>query len=259
MTSIFGWTFSKEAKLANGDDRPIVIGETLTIEPPIVPCSHGLHLSVRAIDALEYAPGPLCWRVRGSGVIVPHGDPVDKCACSERTAIAGFDATETLRAFARWCALSVIDKWDAPDAVRRYLETGDESLREAASEAAWAARDAAREAAREAAWAAWAAREAARGAAREAARDAASDAVREAMWATRDAARAARNATRKVASDAASDAARDAMWATRDAARDAAREAQNAKLEAALLAGCGLATPAPCLLLRKENHETPLG
>ena len=44
-----------------------------------------------------------------------------------------------LREFARWCALSVIDKWDAPEIVRRYLETGDESIRAAAIAAASAA------------------------------------------------------------------------------------------------------------------------
>ena len=42
--------------------------------------------------------------------------------------VATFDATDLLREFARWCALQAINKWDAPDVVREYLETGDESL-----------------------------------------------------------------------------------------------------------------------------------
>ena len=46
---------------------------------------------------------------------------------------------ETLREFARWCALQVIDLWDAPDVVRRYLETGDETLRDASQSAALSA------------------------------------------------------------------------------------------------------------------------
>ena len=35
--------------------------------------------------------------------------------------------------------VEVVDLWDAPDAVRQYLETGDETLRAAARAAAWAA------------------------------------------------------------------------------------------------------------------------
>ena len=93
-------------------------------------------------------------------------------------------------------ALAVIHLWDAPDVVRRYLETGDESIR-----------DAARAAARDAAWAAaWAAtRDAAWAAARAAARD------------------AARAAARAAAGDAAWDAAGDAAW---DAAGDQHRKLQ---------------------------------
>jgi hypothetical protein len=57
-----------------------------------------------------------------------------------------------LREFARWCALQVIHLWDAPDVVRQYLETGDESLRAAARAATRAAaRNAARNAACDAA------------------------------------------------------------------------------------------------------------
>ena len=41
------------------------------------------------------------------------------------------------REFACWCALQVIDKWDAPDVVREYLETGDEEIRSAAWSVAW--------------------------------------------------------------------------------------------------------------------------
>lgn len=79
---------------------------------------------------------------------------------------------EALREFARWCALQVIDKWDAPVSVREYLETGNESLREdarslaelaeipeeqgaaeaAAEAAAWAMVDDVEKAAKEAAW-----------------------------------------------------------------------------------------------------------
>ena len=64
-----------------------------------------------------------------------------------RKILARVDLTEVCRAFARAEAFRVMHLWDAPDLVRRYLETGDETIRAAA----WAA---ARAAASDAAWAA---------------------------------------------------------------------------------------------------------
>ncbi len=160
--------------LSHGDDRSVAVGITHTVEPPIVPCERGLHASVHPADALEYATTATLWMVDLGGEILEHGG--DKIAASERTYLARIDATELLRAHARWCASQVIDLWDAPDVVRQYLATGDESLRAAARAAAWAAawaaaRAAAGDAARAAAWAA--AGDAARAAAGDAARDAA--------------------------------------------------------------------------------------
>jgi hypothetical protein len=138
----------------------VEVGKPYHVPPPIVPCERGLHASTRAIDALSYATGPVVTLVECSGEIVEHGIPVDKIACSNRVALWGYDATEELRYFARWCALEVIYLWpDAPDVVREYLETGDEEIwdaaRAAARDAAWAAaRAAARAAAGAAAWAA---------------------------------------------------------------------------------------------------------
>jgi hypothetical protein len=43
---------------------------------------------------------------------------------------------ETLREFARWCALQVVHLWDAPEIVIEYLQTGDEELMVAAAYAA---------------------------------------------------------------------------------------------------------------------------
>ncbi len=111
-------------------------------------------------------------RVELEGDLVSHGDPTDKWVGRRRKIEASLDATNLLRAHARWCALQVIDLWDAPAVVRRYLTTGDDSL--------WAAaRDAARDAAWDAAWAA--ARDAARAAAGAAARAAAGAAPRAAQ------------------------------------------------------------------------------
>ena len=215
-TEIIGYWFAASDELPHGDGRKVVIGETLTVEPPIIPCERGLHASIDPFDALQYAPGPILYKVRLSGEIVAHDN--DKHAASERTAIARRDATEMLWAFARKMALSVLHLWDEPPIVREYLETGDESKRAAARDAAW---DAAWAAASDPAWAA----------ARDAAWDAARDAARDAAWAAaRD---AARDAAWAAANAAASAAARAAAW---DAAWDAARKLFN-EMVAALFDG----------------------
>jgi len=146
MKSVKGWWFGTAGrKLGYRDGRKIRIGSTHKVKGDIIPCSKGLHLSKRLIDALQYARGPIIYRVEGSGLIIPHGNPTDKYACSERTYLAGgIDISDTLRLFARKCALDVIHLWNPPDIVVQYLKTGD-----AARVAAW---DAARVAAWNAAW-----------------------------------------------------------------------------------------------------------
>ena len=171
--------FTNGNKLRDG--RPVpAIGEWLEHDGDVIPCESGLHASPTAFDALQYAPGAMLHKVYLDGVIVEHGSPVDKYAASRRMIVASIDATDVCRRFARRVALDVAHLWEMPDVVRQYLETGDESLRDAA----WAA-------ARAAAWdAAWGARAAARAAAWDAAWVAAGDAARAAAWvATRDAAR----------------------------------------------------------------------
>jgi hypothetical protein len=206
MKKVKGWYFSAEnKKLGYDDGRQIRLGRTHKVKGEIIPCRHGLHLSKNIIDALQYAAGPIVWKVEGTGIIIPHGDPVDKYACSERTYIAGgIDIEDVYRDFARKCALDVIHLWDAPAIVVEYLKTGNEDIRDAALDAALdAARAAASAAARAAAWAAaW-------DAVRAAAWDAALDAAWDAAW------------------DAAGDAARDAAG---DAAWSAARAKQNRRL-----------------------------
>ena len=161
------------------DGRPIPpIGEWLEHEGEIVPCQSGLHSSECPFDALQYAPGNTLHRVELEGGLVPHGDPPDKWVGRRRKIVATIDAEELLRGFARWCALQVIDMWDAPPVVREYLETGDERKRDAARDAAREARAATR-----AAWAAW-------GAAR--ATGAAAWAASRAAWGAAGEARAAR-------------------------------------------------------------------
>ena len=164
------------SKLRDGWPVP-AIGEKLVFQGEPILCEQGLHFSLHPFDALQYAPGPMLHRVRVGGIVV-HGE--DKGVCTERTIVASVDATAMLRKFACDIALEGLPA-HAPDVVRRYLLTQDESLRIAARNAAWgaaleaaleAARNAAREAARDAAW----------GAARNAAREAALESAWGAAW-----------------------------------------------------------------------------
>jgi hypothetical protein len=134
---ITGYHFTS-ATLRNGEPIPKP-GVWLVHTGEISPCSSGLHASVKVFDALTYAPGPMLHKVILAGELQPHGDPVDKYVGRKRKILATIDATQLLWDFARWCALSVADKWDCPPTVRKYLETGDETLRAAAWDAAWAA------------------------------------------------------------------------------------------------------------------------
>jgi len=233
---VLAWHWTADT-LRDGRAIPPV-GETLRHEGRMVICESGLHASERLIDALSYAPGPTLHRVRCGGDIIRQDD---KLCVRERTIIWSHRVSgDLLRSFARQQALSVLHLWDAPEIVKQYLATGNETLRDAAWAAARAAAwDAAWDAARDAAWAAawdaaraaaWdAAWDAARDAARAAAWDAAWDAARDAAWAAaRDAAwAAARDAAWDAARDAARAAAWDAAWA---AARDAAWDAANTEL-----------------------------
>ena len=139
---MIAWHFlQSDRKLAYPPHTPVFTGQLLTVDPArLYLCAYGLHASERALDALNYAPGPIVCRARLGGRILTGED---KACASERTVIAMADATEVLRAFARACALDVIDEWDAPAVVREYLETGNESLwvaaRSARSAAWWSA------------------------------------------------------------------------------------------------------------------------
>src|SRR5574343_109471 len=173
------WFEPADGLLQYGDGRKPEKGITHTVCVKPVPCKAGLHASVRSIDALVYARSSVLWRVQLGGAIV-HDNK--KCSATERTYIQRIDIEPQLREFARWCALQVIHLWDAPDVVRQYLETGDESLRDAAQAAVW---DAAEDVASEAAAARVAAAASAVRDARDARSAAAASAVRDAesAWA----------------------------------------------------------------------------
>jgi hypothetical protein len=139
------------------DGRPIPAdGEWLEHQGKVVICQSGLHASSHPFDALKYALGKTLCLVEVEGVVARQDD---KLVAKRRRIVKRFDAEPLMREFSRWCALQVIELWDAPEVVRQYLTTGDESIRGAAWAAAGAAagaaaRGAVRAAARDAAWAA---------------------------------------------------------------------------------------------------------
>jgi hypothetical protein len=129
MKKIKAWYFSGiDKKLRYGDGRTIKVG------------------SVKPLDALNYAPGPVVWRVELAGDM---DIGYDKIAATECKYLWGYDATDVLRLFARKCALDVVHLWHAPEIVVRYLKTGDESIRASAFASAFAS---ARASARASAW-----------------------------------------------------------------------------------------------------------
>ena len=120
-------------------------GEWLEHEGPLVMCKSGLHASLEAYDALQYAPGPNLAVVEVDGEILRG---TDKLVASRRRIVRRIDATDLLFRFARAEALKVIHLWDAPPVVREFLETGEESKRAASWEASEASREASLAAAR---------------------------------------------------------------------------------------------------------------
>jgi hypothetical protein len=196
MKPIKCWHFLQDdRRLRWGTKEVVEVGQTYTVDFPYefdgggfkeiydkpALCKAGVHGSRRILDALQYAPGPICCRVKIWGEVIAGKD---KLVGRSRKVLQMIDATDILRKFARLCALDIIHLWDAPDVVVEYLKTGNEAIREAAWDAVRAAAGAA--------WSAWDAAEDARyavedaGYAVEAAWDAA-DAARYAAWATGDA------------------------------------------------------------------------
>jgi len=250
---ILSWHFLRaDRKLGYEDGRLAEEGVTHEVAGDIALCKRGLHASIRAIDALQYAPGSVVARVELSGAII-HGD--DKLVASHRKYLRIIDATELLFEFGCWCAEEAIKArraegyaipaaCDEAIAVKRRHMRGDVSDKDLS--AAWsAAESAAWSAAESAAWSA--AESAARSAAESAAWSAAESAAGSAAWSAAES--AAWSAAESAARSAAWSAARSAAWsaarsaagsaagsAARYAARYAARSAQNAELERRLLA-----------------------
>ena len=185
---MLAWHFlAGDKRLGNGDGRLVEAGETLECKGDPKLCVNGMHGSVRLIDALKYASGPIVCRVKIEGDVI-EGE--DKLCGRRRTVLWLLDATRLLHEFACQCAEDALALVAQPDprsvaaieAKRKWLNgkiTDEEldSASAAASAAAWDAPLASRYAARAAAEAA------SRYAARSAASAVAWDGARDAAWA----------------------------------------------------------------------------
>jgi len=131
MNSITAWHFVGDTLR---DGRPIPAdGVWLRHDGPIVWCESGLYASPTPWDALTYAPGPTLCKVECKKI---HENRFEKIVCRERCIVKRIDITNLLREFACQQALSVAHLWEAPEIVRQYLETGDETMRYSALVAA---------------------------------------------------------------------------------------------------------------------------
>jgi hypothetical protein len=92
-------------------------------------CDRGYHGSARAIDALDYAPGPWVSKRPLEGVI----EGIDQVVGTAYTQQVGVDATEALWTFARLCAPHAMT-WDAAKDTAWY--TAGHAARIAAGDAA---------------------------------------------------------------------------------------------------------------------------
>ena len=172
MKTVLAWHFCRnDRKLGYSDGRLVKTGQTYKVGGKPILCQHGLHASIRLIDALNYAAGDVLCRVKLSGNIV-HGK--DKIAATERTVLSTRNISIILHEFACRCAERSLKKaevtdsrcWAAISAKRQWLrgEISDNQLAAARAAARAAAVDAARDVARAAA--VDAARDVARAAAR---------------------------------------------------------------------------------------------
>lgn len=121
----------------NGNDdrprlggRPVCIGEAVAVEGPLGMDKSWMHVRWRIIDAMYHrnCPLALCRIEMSRDVVVRR--PNDVGAIVEMLEV--YQTEVLMNRFTRWCALRVAGYWSMPPAMREYLETGDDRLREAA-------------------------------------------------------------------------------------------------------------------------------
>ena len=136
---MLAWHFS-DGTLGYSDDRRVEAGVMYTCEGTPELCRNGMHASIDPIDAIAFRKGCIVSRVDVTGGVLKQEG---KIVGANRLVLWTADATEVLRKFARLCATDVIDKWNAPEIIVRYLSTGDKKIRLEARSAAAAAAEAA--------------------------------------------------------------------------------------------------------------------
>lgn len=99
--SVLAWHFSHNEILGYNDGRKIVAGERHIVNCVPKCCQIGLHGSIKALDALNYAPGLIISRVLLTGNIDKQKD---KLAATCRQYLWVANASEIIVDFARWCA-----------------------------------------------------------------------------------------------------------------------------------------------------------
>ncbi len=147
---LLGYHFLRiDRRLRWNDVGVIEAGRTITVSPPLVFCTNGLHAGILPLDALRRAPGPILCRVGLDGEILT--DTSEVCAES-RTVLWMHDATLALHEFACNEAELVLlaeravgrepheASWHAIEVKRRWLR-GEATLDDlsAAESAAWSA------------------------------------------------------------------------------------------------------------------------
>jgi hypothetical protein len=207
VTGVLAWHFVNASRTLQYDAESLAVepGYIYSIADHETPalCECGMHGSRRAIDALQFAPGPVICRVRIFGDV---REDKDKLVGRHREVLWMADATEALHRMSVWAVRNT----PLPDGRKVWdLLTDERSRRAVEVKELWIdgkATDVELDAARDAAGARDAARDAARAAAWAAARDAAWAAAWDSAWA------AARAAAWAAAWDSAWDAAADAAW-----------------------------------------------
>lgn len=163
--TMLGWHFlTEDRRIQHSRTKKFIeAGSVTEVRGPLKLCERGLHASERAIDALQFAPGPIVCRVELSDEIL-RGD--DKACATKRRVLWMADATRTLHEFGLWCVEGALNSersagrepdersWAALSVKRRWLDGSatNEELAAARDAACAAAGDAACAAARDAAW-----------------------------------------------------------------------------------------------------------
>ena len=140
------WHFVRDDKrLGYGDNRIVKVGRTHKVKGEPVLCNHGLHASVRLIDALGYADSSILTRVELGGTIIKG---YDKVVATERTVLWMSDISDLLHRFACDEAGRALKErkitdersWNAIKTKRLWLQgKATDAELDAAWDAAWSA------------------------------------------------------------------------------------------------------------------------